>query len=167
LDTTKVLSLTPLALLPPVFGNLLGGLVQPVLVSGQTDHLNGRKPFRRIRADRQRRQLAHGHQNLNIIHCKTEQFRRGRTSRRAGKSLAAQVPSPLALGRQSYFSRFIWTEFISSDPAKAGPLLRFRFVFLKREPNAQQQCQVRRRQRPVSPTLPASRAFQFSRFIQT
>ena len=51
--------------------------MQPNLVSGQTDHLDGRKPFRRIGSRiTQRRQLAHGHQNLNVTLRKTKQFRR-------------------------------------------------------------------------------------------
>jgi hypothetical protein len=37
------------------------------LVSGQTNHLDGRKPLGRIWGGiSQRRQLAHGHQNLDI-----------------------------------------------------------------------------------------------------
>ena len=69
----------PLALLPPVFGNLFGGLVQPVLVRRETDHLDGRKPFRRIGSRiAQRRQLARGLQNLNIMLREAEQFRRRR-----------------------------------------------------------------------------------------
>jgi hypothetical protein len=53
--------------------------VQPVLISGQTDHLDGRKPFRRIRGwIAQRRQLANRHQNLNVMLRKAEQFRRRR-----------------------------------------------------------------------------------------
>ena len=40
--------MTALALVPPVFGNLLRGLVQPISVSGQTDHLDRRKPLGRI-----------------------------------------------------------------------------------------------------------------------
>jgi hypothetical protein len=67
----------PLALVSPVFGNLFGGLVQPVLVSREPNHFNGCKPFRRIRGGiAQRRQLAHGHQNLNVTLRETKQFRR-------------------------------------------------------------------------------------------
>jgi hypothetical protein len=61
---------------PPVFGNLLRGLVQPILVSGKTDYLDGRKPLGRIGSRiAQRSQLAHGHQNLNVVLRKAEQFR--------------------------------------------------------------------------------------------
>ena len=71
--------LTPLALVPPVFGNLLRGLVQPVLVHCEPNHLDGRKPFRRIRCRiTERRQLAHRHQNLNVMLREAEQFRRRR-----------------------------------------------------------------------------------------
>jgi len=58
-------TLTPLALVPPVFGNLFGGLVQPIHVSGQTDHLDCGKPFWRVGSRiAQGRQFAFGHQNL-------------------------------------------------------------------------------------------------------
>jgi hypothetical protein len=47
------------------------------LVSSQTDHLDGGKPFRRIRGGiAEWRQLAHRHQNLNVMLRETEQFRR-------------------------------------------------------------------------------------------
>ncbi len=56
------------ALASPVFGNLLRGLVQPVLVNRKTNHLDCREPFRCVRGRiAQRRQLAHGHQNLNVV----------------------------------------------------------------------------------------------------
>jgi hypothetical protein len=71
--------MTALALVPPVFGNLFRGLVQPILISRETNHLNGGKPFRRIWSRiAQRRQLAHGHQNLNVTLREAEQFRRRR-----------------------------------------------------------------------------------------
>jgi len=40
--------LTAHPFVPPVFGNLLRGLVQPIFVSGQTDHLDRCKPLGRI-----------------------------------------------------------------------------------------------------------------------
>ena len=61
---------------PPIFGNLLRGLVQPIFVSGQTDHLDRCKPLGRIRSGiAQGRQLALGHQNLNVMLREAEQFR--------------------------------------------------------------------------------------------
>jgi hypothetical protein len=38
----------PSSLLPPVFCNLLGSLVQPVLVGTELDHFHSRKSFRRV-----------------------------------------------------------------------------------------------------------------------
>ena len=71
--------LTPLALISPVFGNLFGGLVQPVLVGCQAYHFDGGKPFRRIRGGiAGRRQLAHSHQNLNVMLREAQQFCRRR-----------------------------------------------------------------------------------------
>ena len=71
--------MTPLAFLPPVFCNLLRGLVQPVLISGKTNHFNGCKPFRRVGGRiTERRQLTHGHQNLNVTFREAKQFRRRR-----------------------------------------------------------------------------------------
>ena len=48
-ETLRSQADTLLALLPPVFESLLGGLVQPILVIGQTDHLERRKSPGRIR----------------------------------------------------------------------------------------------------------------------
>ena len=63
---------------PPVFCNLLRGPVQPVLVSSQPYHFDDGKPFRRVRGRiAQRHQLAHGHQNLNVILREAGQSRRG------------------------------------------------------------------------------------------
>ena len=72
-------TLMTMTLVSPVFGNLFRGLVQPVLISGQTDHLDRCKPLGRIRSGiAQWRQLARGHQNLNVTLSETQQLRRRR-----------------------------------------------------------------------------------------
>ena len=59
--------LTPLALMPPEFCNLFGGLVQPVLISREPNHFDGSNPLGRIRGGiAQRSQLTDGHQNEAI-----------------------------------------------------------------------------------------------------
>ena len=69
----------PLAFVPPEFCNVFGSLVQPVQVSREPDYFDGGKPFRRVRDwITERRQLAHGHQNLNVMFREAEQFRRRR-----------------------------------------------------------------------------------------
>ena len=53
--------------------------VQPVLISGELNHFDRRKPFRRIGSRiAEWHQLAHGHQNLNVMFREAEQFRRRR-----------------------------------------------------------------------------------------
>jgi hypothetical protein len=75
--------------LPPVFGNLFRGLVQPVLISREPDHLNGGKPFRRVgNRVTERRQLAHTHQNLNITLSEAEQL--GRLDKPIANSCSAR-----------------------------------------------------------------------------
>ena len=57
-----------LALVLPVFSNLLGGLVQPVFVRREPDNFDSGKPFRRIGSRiAERCQLTHPHQNLNVM----------------------------------------------------------------------------------------------------
>jgi len=71
--------MTALPFVSPVFCNLLRGLVQPIFVRSQTDHLDRRKPLGRIRGRiAERRQLAHGHQNLNVMLREAGQLRRRR-----------------------------------------------------------------------------------------
>jgi hypothetical protein len=72
----------PLALAPPVFGNLLCGFVEPIFVGCQPNYLDGGKPFGRVRGGiAKRRQLADGHQNLNVMLREAEQPRRRRDIR--------------------------------------------------------------------------------------
>jgi hypothetical protein len=55
----------------------LSWLCAASLDQGQTNHFNGGKPLGRIGGRiAQRRQLAHGHQNLNVMLCKAQQFHR-------------------------------------------------------------------------------------------
>ena len=64
-----------LALVPPILRNLLCRFVQPILISGEPNHFDGGKPFWRIRRGiAEWRQLADGHQNLNVMLCEAEQF---------------------------------------------------------------------------------------------
>jgi hypothetical protein len=83
----RLRTLMALAFLSPVFCNLLRGLVQPVMVSRETNHFDGGKPFRRIGSRlTERCQLAHGHQNLNVTLRETKQFRR-RHNIKAGRQI--------------------------------------------------------------------------------
>ena len=69
----------PFALDSPVSCNVSGGLVQPVSVSSKANHFDGGKPLRRVGSRiTERRQLAHGHQNLNVTLREAEQSRRRR-----------------------------------------------------------------------------------------
>lgn len=69
----------PLTFISPVFCKFLRGFVQPVLVSGEPDYFDGGKPFWRIWCRvAQWRQLAHAHQNLNVILREAEQLCRRR-----------------------------------------------------------------------------------------
>lgn len=58
----------PLTLLSQVFGNLFRGLVQPIPVSSQPDHLDRAEPFGSVlNRIAQRFKLARHHQNLNVM----------------------------------------------------------------------------------------------------
>ena len=51
--------------------------MEPVVVCRETYYLDGRKPFGRVEGwVSKRRQLAHSHQNLNVMLCETQEFRR-------------------------------------------------------------------------------------------
>ena len=70
-----VLRSAPFSFASPKFSDLLRGLVQPVLISREPDHLNGGKPLRRIGGRIAKwRQLSSIHQNLNVMLCETKKF---------------------------------------------------------------------------------------------
>jgi hypothetical protein len=84
--------LSPLSLVSPVFCNFLGGLMEPVLVSRQPDHLDRRKPFRSIRGRiAERRQLATASKICILLSVKPRSFAVLTRLLRAGKSLVTQV----------------------------------------------------------------------------
>ena len=67
-----------LALVAPVFGNFLGGLVQPVLIRREADNFNRGEPLRCVwRRVAQGSQLPRRHQNLNVVLREPEDSRRG------------------------------------------------------------------------------------------
>ena len=59
-------SLPPLALVPPVFGNLLRRLVQPILISRKANQFNRRKPFGSVRGGIAQRGLPAGKEKVVI-----------------------------------------------------------------------------------------------------
>jgi len=68
--------------------------VQPVLVSREPYHLDCRKPFGRIWSRiAERRQLAHGHQNLNVMLREARQFRRRRNIKACRAERLAAIPA--------------------------------------------------------------------------
>ena len=72
-------------------------LVPPVLISRETNHIDGGKPFRRRIAGR--RQLARGHHNLNVMLREAGQLRRGRDRKAWWPNSAKLVKSSTRFGK--------------------------------------------------------------------
>ena len=165
--------------LPPLrfvhFLNLLfndaNRLIQPLRVATHPLDFHRRKPFAGVRCWlAQRLEMPGPHQKRQVIIRPPENARRRlhAHARRSRPSVQCCFPFHTNLSVRDPSAVLLWAQFIFKSPRQGGgPLLDFRFVFLKREPNAQQQCQVRRRQRPVLAGLhQLPEHFQFSRFHQ-